>query len=252
MTGAAVPYLSSLGWAALAVFAGGVVKGIAALGLPLVAIPLATLAVGLKHAVALLVMPMFGANLVQSFQGGMFRRSARQFRVLAPTVFLFVLLGTRILVSVPQRSLELVIGAALIVLPILIRLRPNFVLRERQRRWSDPLAGAVSGLLGGISAYYGPPLMLYVMGLRLPKVEFVSGISLLYWIAGLGLMIGVYVFGAADLPLLGWSLAMLVPAWAGMWLGRRVQVRLSETAFSRVLMVVYLVTGVIFLVEALA
>lgn len=243
---------AGLAAAALAVFLGGAVKGIAALGLPLVAIPLATLAVGLKHAVALLVVPMIGANLVQSFQGGLFRQSIRQFRVLAPTVFVFTLAGTHLLVTVPERTLELVIGVALIALPILIHLRPNFALRPAQRRWGDPLAGAIAGLLGGISAYYGPPLMLYVLGLRLPKEEFVSGISLLYWIGALAVLIGVYVSGAADLRLLGWSVLMLVPALAGLWLGQRVQVRLSETAFGRVLLGVYLATGATFLAEALA
>jgi hypothetical protein len=242
----------ALALAALAVFAGGAVKGVAALGLPLVAIPLATLAVGLKHAVALLVLPMFGSNLLQSFQGGLFRQSVRQFRVLAPTVFVFTLLGTHLLVSVPQRTLEFVIGVLLIVLPIVIHLQPNLVLRPHHRRWADPLAGAIAGLLGGISAYYGPPLMLYVLGMRLPKEEFVSGISLLYWVAALGLLIGVYVSGAADARLIGWSAVMLIPAWAGMWLGQRVQFRLTEAAFARVLVGVYLATGATFLAEALA
>lgn len=242
----------ALALAALAVFAGGAVKGVAALGLPLVAIPLATLAVGLKNAVALLVVPMIGSNLIQSFQGGLFRQSLRQFRVLAPTVFLFTLIGTHVLVTVPERALELVIGVALIVLPIIIRLRPNFALRPGQRRWADPLAGAVAGLLGGISAYYGPPLMLYVLGLRLPKDEFVSGISLLYWVAGSGLLVGLYASGAADVGLLAWSVLMLVPVAAGLWLGQRVQLRLSETAFARVLMAVYLATGATFLAEALS
>jgi uncharacterized membrane protein YfcA len=242
----------ALALAAFAVFAGGAVKGVAALGLPLVAIPLATLIVGLKQAVALMVVPMIGANLVQSFQGGLFGRSLRQFRVLAPTVFVFTLIGTRILVAVPQRVLELALGSALIVLPLILHFWPHLRVRPAQRRWGDPLVGAVAGLLGGIAAYYGPPLMIYVLGLRLPKEEFVAGISLLYWIAALGIFVGVYGWGAAGLPLLGYSVLMLLPAGAGLWLGQRVQLGLSEAAFARVLIAVYLATGVTFLVAAAA
>jgi hypothetical protein len=240
----------SLALAALAVFVGGAVKGVAALGLPLVAIPLATLAVGLKSAVALLVVPMIGANLVQSFQGGLFGRSLRQFRVLAPTVFAFTLIGTRILVAVPQKTLELILGSALILLPVVLHFQPHLRVKPRQRRWGDPLIGAIAGLMGGIAAYYGPPLMLYVLGLRLPKDEFVSGISLLYWVAALGIFIGIYGSGAADLRLLGYSVLMLLPAGAGMWLGQRVQFRLSEAGFARVLIAVYLATGATFLIAA--
>jgi uncharacterized protein len=242
----------SLALAALAVFAGGMVKGVVALGLPLVAIPLVTLVVGLKHAVALLVVPMFGANLVQSFQGGLFLRSLRQFRIIAPTVFVFALIGTRLLVSLPQQTLELGIGLSLVVLPLVIHFRPQLELKPGHRVWGDPLIGAVAGLLGGTAAYYGPPLMLYVLGLRLPKEEFVSGISLLYWVAALGLFIGVYGGGAADLSYLGFSVLMLAPAGAGMWLGQRVQIRLDETTFRRLLIAVYLATGLSFLVGALA
>ena len=148
---------------------------------------------------ALLVVPMIGANLVQSFQGGHFRRSLRQFRILAPTAFVFTIVGTRLLVTVPQRALELVMGLALIILPLMLHFRPHLRVQPAQRRWGDPLVGAIAGLLGGIAAYYGPPLMIYVLGLRMPKDEFVSGISLLYWIAGLGVFVGVYGVGAAPI-----------------------------------------------------
>jgi uncharacterized protein len=240
----------ALALASLAVFVGGAVKGLAALGLPLVAIPLLTLVVGLKHAVALLVVPMIVANLVQSFQGGHFRRSLRQFRILAPTVFVFTLVGTRLLVSVPQKTLELAIGLSLIVLPLVMHFRPQIELKPAQRRWGDPLVGIIAGLLGGIAAYYGPPLMIYVLGMRLPKEEFVSGISMLYWIAALALFIGIYGSGVADPSLLGISVLLLLPVGAGMWLGQRVQLRLSEPAFARLLVAVYLATGATFLIEA--
>jgi len=238
--------------AALGVFAGGAVKGLAALGLPLVAIPLVTLVVGLKHAVALLVVPMIVSNFVQSFQGGNFRASLAEFRVLAPVVFAFTLVGTQLLVRLPQRALELAMGLALIALPLVLHFRPALVVSRAQRHWADPAVGAFAGLLGGIAAYYGPPLMIYVLGMRLSKDRFVSGISLLYWIAALGIFIGVYASGIGDLSLFFYSVLMLVPTGAGMWLGQRVQLRLSEQAFGRLIFGIYLATGATFLISAAA
>jgi len=239
-----------LALAALAVFVGALVKGVVGLGLPLVAIPLLAWAVGLKQAVALLVLPMIGSNLVQSFQGGLFLHNVRRFWPLAATVLVFTLIGTRLLVALPERALALAIGVSLVVLPLVIHLQPRLAITERQRRWADPLVGAVAGLLGGIAAYYGPPLMLYVLGMRLAKEEFVAVISLLYWIAAAGIFVGVYTSSVASLTLLGFSALMLVPAAVGMGLGQRILFRLGEAAFRRLLIVVYLATGASFLVRA--
>jgi uncharacterized protein len=240
----------SLAIAALCVFLGGAVKGVAALGLPLVAIPLLAWAVGLKTAVALLVVPMFGSNFVQSFQGGLFLKNVRRFWVLELTVFAFTLIGTHLLVRVPERVLDLALGLALVALPLLIHYRPALTVSARQRRWADPLVGAVAGLLGGIAAYYGPPIMLYLLGMRLARDEFVSAISLLYWIAAAGLFVGVLSSGAASLAMLGLSALLLLPVGLGMWLGRRLQLHLSETGFRRLLIGVYLAIGANFLVRA--
>ena len=240
----------SLAVAALCVFVGGAVKGVAGLGLPLVAIALLAWAVGLKTAVALLVVPMFGSNVVQSFQGGLFLKNLRKFWVLALSVLGFTLIGTQLLVSVPQRVLEFALGLSLVILPLLIHYRPALAVSERQRRWADPLVGAVSGLLGGIAAYYGPPIMLYLLGMRLAKEEFVSAISLLYWIAAAGILVGLYGSGVASLGMLGLSVAMLVPTGIGMWLGQRMQMRLSERGFQRLLIWVYLAIGANFLAHA--
>jgi uncharacterized membrane protein YfcA len=43
---------------------------------------------------------------------------------------------------------------------------------------------------------------------------------------------------------------MLVPTALGMWLGQRLQVRMSDALFSRLLMAVYLATGASFLLRA--
>jgi uncharacterized membrane protein YfcA len=43
---------------------------------------------------------------------------------------------------------------------------------------------------------------------------------------------------------------MLVPTALGMWLGQRVQLRITESVFSRLLIAIYLATGASFLLRA--
>jgi uncharacterized membrane protein YfcA len=235
---------------ALALFAGGSVKGVAGIGLPLVALPLLTYLVNLPAAVALTVVSMIVSNLVQSFQGGYFLPVLRRFWALLAALFAATVLGTRLLVVVPEKTLDLVIGIAVIVMPLLLHFRRELRIPPRQERWLNPLVGVVSGLLGGISSYYGPPLMLYALGLRLPKEEFVPAVSMFYWVAAIGLFIGLYVMGAANLVELGLSVVMLVPVFIGMWAGRFIHVQLDEQRFARILTAIYIVTGLSFLHHA--
>ena len=203
-----VLFLCSLG-----LLAGSTVKGVVGIGLPLV---------DLKTAVTLTVVPIIASNFQQSFHGGHFKRMLRRFWTLLLPLLVAIMLGTRLLVVLPEKTLDLIIGLSIIAMPIVLRLRPNVRVKREHERWLNPLVGVASGLLGGISTFYGPPLMLYVFSMRMPKDEFIPAISIMYTVAGIG-----------------------------MWLGRFVRVQLSESRFEFVLICVYVATGLSFLVHAL-
>ncbi len=234
----------------LALLAGSTVKGVVGIGMPLVAVPLLTMLVNLKTAVTLTTIPVTAANLVQSFQGGRFVPLLRRFWTLLLPLLVSILFSVRLLVVLPERVLDLIIGLAVIAFPVFVSLRPHLRLQPRQEAWLNPLVGVASGFLGGISTFYGPPLMLYVFGMRLTKEEFIPAISIMYVTAGVGLLLGLWLMGVASHAELGLSVLMLVPTGIGIWLGRYVHVQLNERAFQRVLLGVYIATGLTFLANA--
>jgi uncharacterized protein len=240
-----VLFLCSLG-----LLAGSTVKGVVGIGLPLVAVPLLTALVDLKTAVTLTVVPIIASNFQQSFHGGHFNRMLRRFWTLLVPLFVSIMIGTRLLVVLPEKTLDLIIGLSIIAMPIVLRLRPNVRVKRDHERWLNPLVGVASGLLGGISTFYGPPLMLYVFSMRMPKDEFIPAISIMYTVAGVGMLIGLGVMGVSTPTQLGFSVLMLIPTGIGMWLGRYVRVQLSESRFEFVLICVYVATGLSFLVHA--
>jgi len=240
-----VLFLCSLG-----LLAGSTVKGVVGIGLPLVAVPLLTLLVNLKTAVTLTTVPIVVSNAMQSFQGGWFKPMLRRFWTLLVPLFITILFAVRLLVVLPERLLDLIIGLAIIAFPVFVSLRPSLRLPPRHETWLNPLVGILSGLLGGISTFYGPPLMLYVFGMRLSKEEFVPGISLMYTVAATGMLIGLWVMDVSTPAEIGLSALMLIPTGLGMWLGRFVHVQLSERNFQRVLLSVYVATGLTFLANA--
>ncbi|HKR19671.1 MAG TPA: sulfite exporter TauE/SafE family protein [Stellaceae bacterium] len=242
----AVAFLCALG-----LLAGSTVKGVAGIGLPLVAVPLLTVLVNLKTAVTMTTVPIIGSNFVQSIQGGRFLHLVKRFWTLLVPLFVAIIVSTRLLVVLPERVLDLIIGVAIISIPLVLHFSPHIRVTRAHERWANPLIGIGSGLLGGISTFYGPPIMLYVFGMRMPKDEFIPTISLMYTVAGVGMLFGIYANRVATLPEIGVAFLMLIPTAIGMWIGRLVRVQLSERRFQQLIVAIYVITGVTFLVDAL-
>ena len=242
----AVAFLCALG-----LLAGSTVKGVAGIGLPLVAVPLLTVLVNLKTAVTMTTVPIIGSNFIQSIQGGRFPHLVKRFWTLLLPLFVAIIVGTRLLVVLPERVLDLIIGVAVISIPLVLHFSPHIRVTRAHERWANPLIGIGSSLLGGISTFYGPPIMLYVFGMRLPKDEFIPTISLMYTVAGIGMLFGIYANRVATLSEIGVAFLMLIPTAIGMWIGRFVRVQLSERRFQQLIVAIYVITGVTFLVDAL-
>jgi uncharacterized membrane protein YfcA len=156
-----VPELSTVLWIIVSFFLGGLVKGTTGLGLPLVAMPLLSFALPLKTSVALVIVPIFATNVLQSVQGGMARPSFRRFWLAWIVVAAVIAVSAQALVSVDERILYTIIGTTLILLTVTLRYRPSLQVTPVQERWASPAIGAIGGLLGGFTGIYGPPYMLY-------------------------------------------------------------------------------------------
>jgi uncharacterized protein len=235
----------------LSLFAGGAVKGLVGLGLPVIGMPLLTLTLDLKTAIAILVVPLVVSNLSQCFEGGMFPVTLRRFWPTLAALFISAAASTRALVALPEGTLFTVAGAAIIVLPLLTYFRPGLRIGPALERWLGPCVGVIGGFLGGVSTFYGPPLMIFLAALRLPKAEFVPAISLMFFTGALGLTVGLLGFGIAGTQELGLSALATLPVFVGMALGRRVRVALDERQFGLLLLAIYLAIGGTFLLKGL-
>ncbi|WP_138467346.1 sulfite exporter TauE/SafE family protein [Poseidonocella sp. HB161398] len=93
------------------------------------------------------------------------------------------------------------------------------------------LAGAVAGFTSFVSHSGGPPVLVYLLGLKLPKTEFLATTVLIFWAINLMKLpvyaaLGFYKGGAV--PLILWMLPFaLIGVQLGLWGARR----LPERAF---------------------
>ena len=235
---------------AAALFVGGFTKGVAGLGLPMVAIPLLTLAVDLHTAVVLLALPTLIANVFQSFQRGAFAPTMRRFWPLMATMVPMTAVGAMLLVSLEPRILYVALGLVILVFTVLTRAAPSLQVGRPLERVLSPVVGAVSGLIGGASSLFGPPIMVYLLSLRLDRTEYIATVSLLYLISAALFLISLVVVGGFGGDAALNSTLALIPVFGGMWVGQLLGARLSKRLFERTLDALYVLAAFTFFYKA--
>src|SRR5205085_4100172 len=109
----------------------------------------------------------------------------------------------------------------------LTRAVPWLRVGPRLERALSPVVGALSGVLGGASMLFGPPIMIYLLSLRLARDEFVATVSLLYFVGAALFTVSLALVGAFGWPQAVYSTLAIVPVFGGMLAGQAVGRRLN-------------------------
>jgi len=240
-----------LALSALALFAGGAVKGTSGVGIPLVSLTLLSLFLPLADAVALLPVPMVAANLWQSFAGGHFVPTLRRFWPLVLAMVAGTVAGANVLAGLDRSTLNLVVGTIVVLFCLNGFVHPTLRLAPRAERGAGVVAGAVGGFMGGLSALFGPPIIVYFASLGLDRETFVGTISSIYLCCAVTLVV---VFGSVGVMSGGQfveSIVACAPLLLGVWAGQWLRGRIREAVFRKVLLVVLLAVGARLIVTAL-
>ena len=97
----------------------------------------------------------------------------------------------------------------------------------------SPIVGLVAGLLGGVSSFYGPPILMYMVALKLPKDFFISAVSVAFFLGALPLIVSLMFYGAMGRDELILSALSVAPVFAGLLLGQTIQKRMPQEAFRK-------------------
>ena len=217
-----------------------IVFGIAGFGTALVAGPILILFMPLSKIVPLLVLLDFVAafgNLLPP------RRDVAKSELLRllPCMAVGCTLGVIFLLNLKSDLLLLLMGlfiSAYAIYSLWVKVRPA----QLSAGWSIPM-GTIGGLFG---ALFGSGGFLYAIYLnsRLPKEAARATQSALISCStlvrlGLFLIAGVY----AELPLLMLAVCLLPAMGLGLWIGRRLAMKLSREAFVRLVTWLVLASG---------
>ena len=236
----------------LSLFAGGVVKGVTGVGIPLVSLSLLSLFLPLADAVVLLPVPIIVANIWQSVARGRFVPALRRFWPLVLAMFIGTVAGANLFVSLEAAALNLLVGALVVVFSLSSFMNPQLRLPSRFERGLGVAAGVLGGFMGGVSALFGPPVIMYLTSLRLDRETFVGVISSIYLCGATALVVVFGSVGVMSGTQLAESFAACAPLMLGVWAGERFRGRIREAVFRKLLLVVLLGVGVRLVVLGLA
>jgi uncharacterized protein len=220
----------------------GVVKGATGVGLPLVLVPLTTQILDVPVAVALLPVPMIASNIGQAMEGGRTIAAIRQLVPVLATLIVGTFIGVHLLVSIDRRTLSLILGVTFIGLAAMLAFLPRLRIGKAAARWAGPLVGFCAGVLGGMSAIFGPPMIAYFISLGLPPNLFIKQMAIVAFTASLTLAIALGGNGSMSPADFLISASCLIPIQLGMPLGRWLRARTKPEMF-RVLVLLVLALG---------
>ena len=239
-----------MAWIAAAVFGAYVVRGMSGFGAGLVAAPLLALVLPVH-----VVVPMSGLLVFVLFVFLTMRDHAhviwRELKVLAPPTIAGVVAGLLLFRTLDNQLLLVMLGGFLVLyasymLAVHAFGLPQFQLSER---WAIPLGftGAFFDTLFGGGG--GTLVVIYMHARGVGRMEFRATIAMLWFFEMIARIGGYALAGFYTREVLVLVAALLPVMWAGTWVGERLGNRVSQAAFSRILAVMLMLSGVSLLLK---
>ncbi len=221
----------------------GMVKGVVGLGLPTISLALLTIATDLTSAMALMLAPSFMTNVWQMVDGG---NSLKVFKRIWPflaTAAITVWIGALALTRVDSAVLISLLGALVIVYALIGLTGFRLSLASRIEPWVGPLVGAVNGVFTGMTGSFVFPGLIFLQSIGLQRDALIQAMGMLFTVSTVALAFALNGNGLINAEHGFLSLFAVIPALVGMYLGRRIRQRLSETVFRRVFFIALLLLG---------
>ena len=234
---------------ALVVFAGYLVFGVTGFGASPITIPVLVHLLPLTFVLALAAILDLSSALALGFHTRR-QADAREVATLVPFTLVGLALGVTLLVNLPRNTTLLALGLFVCVFALHVTFR-RAAVRRLSRGWAAP-AGIAGGVIGALFGIGGPPYVMYIAGRIAEPAAQRATISQMV-ILNVGLRVGAFALAGLLVSGALWvTVATLLPvAWAGVWAGNRVHVRLAPAVITRIIGAVLFATGVALIIRTI-
>ena len=234
----------------MAVLAGGLVKGTLGFGMPMVALPIIAFIIPPTTAMILLCAPIFLTNFLQI----KFRQGVSSYRFLPMFLSLIIglIIGARLILEIDVNTITQIIAVSIIFAALVncfgIKIKN---INKNHENTITSLIGFGSGILGGLSTFYGPPMLAYLVAVDLPKEKFVRTVSTMYFIGSFPLYGSLIYYGFATKEDLIFSLILIIPAFIAQQVGTKIRDKFNQKQFRICILITLIILGFSLLVKTL-
>ncbi|MDD9923316.1 MAG: sulfite exporter TauE/SafE family protein [Boseongicola sp.] len=229
---------------ALAVFA-GFVKGTVGFALPMIMVSGLGSFLSPELTLAGLIISAVFTNVWQALRTGVANvvLSVRAHWRYLTILFIFLVGAAQLFPHLPEYVLFLCLGVPVVFFASLQLLGWQLQIGQSNRRTAELGVGSLAGVLGGLSGIWGPPTVIYLTALNLPKDEQMRVQGIIYGFGAFVLLVAHLRSGILNASTIPFSAFLLVPSLIGLAIGFAVQERMSQDAFRKATLVVLIIGG---------
>lgn len=214
------------------VLLGALLKSTSGIGMPFVTIPAISLVASIEEAVVVGALPNLALNLALMWTQRREWPKTRDLQRLSIFAFVGGIVGTFLLVALPERPLIAALILVVLGYVVLRIVSPQFTIGpQTSHRWA-PVVGSAAGVMQGAVGISGPIVVSWIQSMRLERHAQILAVTTMFAVAGAA-QFPVLVASGEVQGLWLITLAACVPTLATVPLGTRIRDRLSSTAFDR-------------------
>ena len=225
-------------------------KGVTGLGFSTTCLPFLVMAVGLKEALPLVIIPSICTNLVVMKKAGRFGETLQRFWPMLLATIPGLLIGLWALNLVDGRIAGGVLGLILLLWCVFSYAKPDLQVKAQWEKRLAPISGFITGIVNGITGSQVMPSMPFLMALHLDRNLFIQAINCSFTLSSIIMIFGLSRLGlfSADGVIL--SMAGTCFAFFGLSFGERIRQKLSADTFRLALLVMLALMGISLLFRA--
>ncbi len=238
--------LSLVLFACAVTFVGGFIKGAVGFAMPLIMISGMGILIEPQLVVAGIILPILISNVLQIARSGLgpsWAAVQEHWRYLL-IVCVMILISAQFLTVISADVMFVLLGVPVVVLCAVQLLGWRPMLSPRWRRTAEWLAGLVAGALGGLAGTWGPPTVLYLLALDMPRLQQMTVQGVIYGLGSVMLLVGHLQSGVLNAQTWQLSALLVLPGMIGMWAGFRLGDRFDQDRFRKATLLVLIVAGV--------
>jgi len=232
-----------LALAAVAFTIAGFVKGVFGFGFPIITLIILTLTVGLLDALAIIVIPTIFTNVWQGLSGPYLKDIARRMWLYFIVAITFIWFTSAYLTVVNIKWPTAMLGAVLFIFALSRLLKVSISVPQK---WELPLSvplGAINGMLTGMTGSFMVPSVLFMQAMGFQRDMLLQAMGVFFAISTIALAISLGKNDLISVQHLQLSLLALVPSIIGLYIGRRIRLRINEERFQQMFLLSVLLLG---------